>query len=172
MTIYAVSFYLIGLFILAATALAVTRPDPVHAVVYLILSFLGTAMLFYLFGAPFLAALEVIIYAGAIMVLFLFVIMVLKTGAVTEARLSWRKWRPAVLMGMLYLVLTGLIVFSDPRSQGPLAPAMAAPKTLGRFVLNRYWLSIEIISLILLIGLVAVIQLGRGKERGPSEEES
>jgi NADH-quinone oxidoreductase subunit J len=172
MTIFALSFYLIGLFILAATAIAITRPEPVHAVVYLIFSFLGTAMLFYLFGAPFLAALEVIIYAGAIMVLFLFVIMVLKTGAVTETAMSWRKWRPAVLMGILYLFLIGLIIVSDPRSQGTLRPAMAGPKALGRFVLTRYWLSLEIISLILLIGLVAVIQLGHGKGKSLAEEES
>ena len=70
--------------IVAATGLAITRRHPVHAVVYLILSFLGSAMLFYLLGAPFLAALEVIIYAGAIMVLFLFVIMMLK------AEVAWR----------------------------------------------------------------------------------
>jgi NADH-quinone oxidoreductase subunit J len=170
MTLFALSFYCIGCFILAAAALAVTRSNPVHAVIYLILSFLGTAMLFYLFGAPFLAALEIIIYAGAIMVLFLFVIMVLKPGTGTEAPLSWRKWWPAGLMGMIYLILTGLIVYSDPRVQGALQPAMSAPKTLGQFVLNRYGLSVEIISLVLLIGLVAVIQLGRGK-KDLSEDE-
>jgi NADH-quinone oxidoreductase subunit J len=172
MTIYTLSFYCLGVFILAATALAVTRSDPVHSVVYLILSFLGTAMLFYLFGAPFLAALEVIIYAGAIMVLFLFVLMVLKPEGVNDTRLSRQKWRPAFFLGMLYLVLTGLIIFFDPGSRVPLEPAMAAPKTLGRFVLSRYGLSVEIISLILLIGLLAVIQLGRGKEKEASKEGS
>ena len=61
MTLYGICFYLIAALILVATGLAVSRRNPVHAVVYLILSFLGSAMLFYLFGAPFLAALEVII---------------------------------------------------------------------------------------------------------------
>ena len=78
MTVYALIFYVVAGFILVATGLAITRRHPVHAVVYLILSFLGSALLFYLLGAPFLAALEIIIYAGAIMVLFLFVIMMLK----------------------------------------------------------------------------------------------
>ena len=80
MTVYAIIFYVVAGFILVATGLAITRRHPVHAVVYLILSFLGSALLFYLLGAPFLAALEIIIYAGAIMVLFLFVIMLLRGG--------------------------------------------------------------------------------------------
>jgi len=78
MTIYSIIFYFLALLILVTTALAITRRDMVHAVVYLIFSFFGSAMLFYLFGAPFLAVLEVIIYAGAIMVLFLFIVMMLK----------------------------------------------------------------------------------------------
>ena len=75
MSLFAVIFYILAAVILAATAMAVTRRDPVHAVVYLVGSFFGSAMLFFLLGAPFLAALEVIIYAGAIMILFLFIIM-------------------------------------------------------------------------------------------------
>ena len=78
MTIYAIIFYFLAALILVTTALAITRRDLVHAVVYLIFSFFGSAMLFYLFGAPFLAVLEVIIYAGAIMVLFLFIVMMLR----------------------------------------------------------------------------------------------
>ena len=69
---------------MAATAVAITRRNLVHAVVYLIFSFFGTAMLFYLFGAPLLAALEVIIYAGAIMVLFLFVVMMIRVESPEE----------------------------------------------------------------------------------------
>ncbi len=78
MTIYSIIFYLLAILILVTTGLAISRRDMVHAVVYLIFSFFGSAMLFYLFGAPFLAVLEVIIYAGAIMVLFLFIVMMLK----------------------------------------------------------------------------------------------
>ena len=78
MTLYSVIFYVLAALILVSTGLAITRRNLVHAVVYLVISFFGSAMLFYLFGAPLLAAFEVIIYAGAIMVLFLFVIMMIK----------------------------------------------------------------------------------------------
>ena len=76
MTIYSIIFYILALVIIVATGVAITRRNLVHAVVYLILSFFGSALMFYLFGAPLLAALEVIIYAGAIMVLFLFILMI------------------------------------------------------------------------------------------------
>jgi NADH-quinone oxidoreductase subunit J len=170
MTFYALCFYLVSAIILTATALAITRRHPVHAVVYLILSFLGSAMLFYLLGAPFLAALEVIIYAGAIMVLFLFVIMMLKAEVILETRLTWRNGLPAFFLGLTYFVLALLLVFLDPRSRIPLKMAVATPQALGRFVFERYWLSVEMIYLLLLIGLVAVIQLGRGKEKNSGED--
>ncbi|MGC1403230.1 MAG: NADH-quinone oxidoreductase subunit J [Thermodesulfobacteriota bacterium] len=170
MTLYGICFYLIAALILMSTGMAVSRRNPVHAVVYLILSFLGSAMLFYLFGAPFLAALEVIIYAGAIMVLFLFVLMMLSAEILTESRFIFRQWAPAIFLGLIYFSLAVLLVLTDPGSQIPLKIAMATPKALGRFVFERYWLAVEIISLLLLIGLMAVIQLGRGKRESQEGE--
>jgi NADH-quinone oxidoreductase subunit J len=84
MTLYSITFYILAGLILVSTGLAITRRNLVHAVVYLIISFFGSALLFYLLGAPLLAALEVIIYAGAIMVLFLFIIMMLKVEKLEE----------------------------------------------------------------------------------------
>jgi NADH-quinone oxidoreductase subunit J len=171
MTLYGICFYLIAALILITTSLAVSRRNPVHAVVYLILSFLGSAMLFYLFGAPFLAALEVIVYAGAIMVLFLFVLMMVSAEIVQEARFRLRQWTPALILGLVYFSVALLLVLTDPGSQVPLKTAMASPKALGHFVFTRYWLAVEMISLLLLIGLMAVIQLGRGNEKSPEGED-
>jgi NADH-quinone oxidoreductase subunit J len=165
MTLYAVCFYLIAAIILAATALAVTRSNPVQAVVYLVLSFLGTAMLFYLFGAPFPAALEVIIYAGAVMVLFLFVLMMLDPRGTAEAGFVFRQWIPAALLGLVYLLTAVLLVFSDPQARAPLKAAVAAPKELGRFIFEKYWFAVELISLLLLVALLAVIHLARDRGR-------
>ena len=79
-------FYLTALIALASTGLALTRANATHALIYLIISLLSVAVLFFLIGAPFAAALEVIIYAGAIMVLFVFVVMMLNLGETGEAR--------------------------------------------------------------------------------------
>lgn len=164
MTLYAIIFYAVAVLMLVATALAITRRNPVHAIVYLIISFFGSAMLFYLLGAPFLAALEVIIYAGAIMVLFLFVVMMLRLESVRVSRFSLREWMPAVLLGLLLLVLSVLLLFKEPGSRAALQSAMALPREFGRFLFQRYWLAVEIVSLLLLIALVGAIQLGRRKE--------
>ena len=72
-----VLFYILGFTMLAATLLCITRRNPVHAVIYLVAGFFALALMFYLLGAPLVAAWEVVVYAGAIMVLFLFIIMML-----------------------------------------------------------------------------------------------
>ena len=70
-------FYILGFTMLAATLLCITRRNPVHAVIYLVAGLFALALMFYLLGAPLVAAWQVIVYAGAIMVLFLFIIMML-----------------------------------------------------------------------------------------------
>ena len=163
MTLYGIIFYLLAAIIVVATCLAITRTNLVHTVVYLVISFFGSAMLFYLLGAPFLAALEVIIYAGAIMVLFLFIIIMLKVDTEAEKRLRLPQLLPAIGLALMYLVVAVLLIFTDPTSKVGLKTAMATPTELARFVFRRYWLSVEIVSLLLLITLVAVIHVGKTK---------
>jgi NADH-quinone oxidoreductase subunit J len=163
MTIYALIFYLLAAIILVTTGLAITRRNLVHAVVYLVFSFFGSAMMFYLFGAPLLAVLEVIIYAGAIMILFLFIIMMVKAET-SEGRLfPIRQWLPIVLIGVVYFVIGAVIVSSAPGSQVTLEIALAKPKVFGEYLFQRHWLVIEIVSLLLLIALVGALYLGRKK---------
>ena len=163
MTIYGVIFYVLAAMIVAATVLAVTRRDPIHAVIYLVVSFLGSAMLFYLLGAPFLAAVQVIIYAGAIMVLFLFVVMMLRPNP--EGKRAISQWVPAVFLGLVFLVLATLVATMDTAALSPLKTAVAAPTEFGRFIFERYWLAVEIVSLLLFLALVAAIQFGRESRR-------
>ncbi|UCF91341.1 MAG: NADH-quinone oxidoreductase subunit J [Desulfobacterales bacterium] len=170
MTLYAVVFYILAAVILVATGLAITRRNLVHAVMYLILSFFGSAMLFYLCGAPLLAALEVIIYAGAIMVLFLFIVMMLKVEAPQKKVFPARQWLPAAGLGVIYLVVGALVVFSDPGSRVTLEAALATPRIFGQYLFQRHWLSIEIVSLLLLIALLGALYLGRTKDRGGTPE--
>ena len=163
MTLYALIFYILAAIILITTGLAITRRNLVHAVVYLVFSFFGSAMMFYLFGAPLLAVLEVIIYAGAIMILFLFIIMMVKAET-SEGRLfPIQQWLPIVLIAVIYLVIGAVIVSSAPGSQVVLEAALAGPKAFGEYLFQRHWLVIEIVSLLLLIALVGALYLGRKK---------
>ena len=130
MTIYAIIFYILGLIILISTAIAVTRRNLVHAVVYLVVSFFGSAMIFYILVSPLLPALEVIIYAGAIMILFLFIIMMMRVEAGEERNLPMRQYLPA--MGMCFCYLTTILALffnTDPAMNLPMKTAAATPAT-------------------------------------------
>ncbi len=172
MTIYSILFYLLAAVILASTAIAVTRRNLIHAVIYLVISFFGSALLFYLFGAPLLAALEVIIYAGAIMILFLFIVMMLRMEGMEERLFPLKQWLPAVGVCAVYAVVLAMLVVSG-MPDAPAMPAAAAdPATFGQFLFGRHWLAIEIVSLLLLIALVGVLRLGRDSgKKAPDERE-
>ena len=169
MTLHAVIFYVLGIVILAATGLAVTRRQPVHAVLYLIVAFLGTAALFFVLGAPLLAVFMVIIYAGAIMVLVLFVIMLFQRSPHEIGLLP--QWGPATVLGAVFLAVAVIMVFKDPGSGVVLQGAVAQPRDFGRFLFDRYWLAVEIVSILLLVALVAIIHLGKRREAGDNERE-
>ena len=102
-------FYISAAVAVLATLLVITRLNAVHALLYLIVSLLAVAVIFYALGAPFVAALEVLIYAGAIMVLFVFVIMTLNVGAPgTEPagrRSAGRAWIGPVVLACICLTL-------------------------------------------------------------------
>ncbi len=173
MTLYSVIFYLLSIITLTATGMAVTRRNLVHAALWLVVSFFGTSLLFYLLGAPFLAALEVIIFAGAIMILFLFIIMTLRKEAAPRSFGEvWRQWRLPSLLGLISLVLIGFFILSAAGSYHRLMPMMAAPIDFGRFLVTDYWLPVEIVSFLLFVALVGVLYLGRATDELEEEESA
>lgn len=170
MTLYTCLFYVLAGAIVATTGMAITQRNLVHAVIYLVFSFFGSALLFYLLGAPLLAALEVIVYAGAIMVLFLFIIMMVKMESIEERMPPLGQWLPAVLCGILYLALGVVVVYTAPGHEFPLQTAVATPVELGKYLFQRHWLSIEIVSLLLLVAIIGALHLGKRKETGGTKE--
>jgi NADH-quinone oxidoreductase subunit J len=169
MNLYALLFYLIGALIVIATVLAVTRRNVVHGVIYLVISFFGSGMLFYLLGAPLLGALQIIIYAGAIMILFLFIVMMLRVEQSGGNLFSAGQWIPAAVLGVLFLVLVGLLLIGNPGGHRPMAAVSVSPAAFGEYLFQKHWLAIEITSLLLLIALLAAFILGR--KRGDEAAE-
>lgn len=162
MTIELVLFYLAAFVAVAATMLTVTRSNAAHALMYLIVSLLAVAVIFFLLGAPFAAALEVVIYAGAIMVFFLFVVMMLNLGPQTRERerrwLEPRLWiGPGILTGLLLLEMIYLIAGSAVSTPG----VPVSPKAVGIELFGPYLLAVELASILLLAGLVGAYHLGR-----------
>ncbi len=167
MNLYAILFYILAVIIVAFTALAITRRNLMHAIVFLVGSFIATALMFYLLGAPFLAILEVVIYAGAIMVLFLFIVMMLEIKP--DDRTQWpllRRWLlPLALAGVAFIVMFVFILL-ESGSNLSLPLVMASPLAFGRFLYQKYWLGVEIASYLLFVALVGALYLGRGEKTG------
>jgi NADH-quinone oxidoreductase subunit J len=156
-------FYLAAAVAAVATFLVITRLDAVHALLYLIVSLLAVALIFFGLGAPFVAALEVIIYAGAIMVVFLFVIMMLNPGAeaITQER-QWLKPRmwigPAILSAILLALLVPVVFHGESQ---PAAVAPVEPKEVGIALFGPYLIAVQLAALLLLAGLVGASHLRR-----------
>jgi NADH-quinone oxidoreductase subunit J len=167
-------FYVSAAVAVIATALVVTRRNAAHALLYLVLSLAAVAGMFYTLGAPLAAALEVIVYAGAIMVLFVFAVMVLALGREGEQQES--QWlRPRTWLGpaALAAVLLGELIYvlaSGAAAAGGTA-AVVGPQEVGAAMFGPYALGVELASMLLLAGMVAAYHLARRSRPGEGEAE-
>ncbi|HEX6018588.1 MAG TPA: NADH-quinone oxidoreductase subunit J [Burkholderiaceae bacterium] len=157
-----VAFYLAAAVAIVATLLVIVLPGAVHALLYLVVSLLAVAVVFYVLGAPFAAALEVIVYAGAIMVLFIFVMMMLNLGSAAAAQergwLEPTTWiGPAVLAALLLAELVYVLMHA---AAGAGAAQVVEARAVGALLFGPYLLGVELASLLLLSGLVGAYHLG------------
>ncbi|MBX3319459.1 MAG: NADH-quinone oxidoreductase subunit J [Nitrospira sp.] len=163
-------FYVAASVAISSTVLFVIAPNAVHALLNLILSFLAIAVIFLLLGAPFAAALEVIIYAGAVMVLFVFVIMMLQVGPKSvEQERRWigiRIWWVPVGLAMLLLAEVGTLIATGAVTAES-GPRRVGPEEVGLVLLSRYLLAVELASLLLLPGILGAYYLGRRRREDP-----
>jgi NADH-quinone oxidoreductase subunit J len=162
------TFYIAGGVAVLSTVLMLTRLNLVHALLYLIVSLLGVAVDFYVLGAPFTAALEAIVYAGAIMVLFLFVVMMLNMGAhAAEIEKQWLTpgiWTgPGILAGLLLLQ----VIYLARGGSAGLAGGVVGPKEVGIALFGPYVIGVELASMLLLAGMVGAYHLGFRKADEP-----
>jgi NADH-quinone oxidoreductase subunit J len=162
-----VAFYIAAAVAVLSTLLVICHPNAVHALLYLIISFSAVAVIFITMGAPFIAALEVIIYAGAIIVLFLFVVMMLNLGPVTTAK--EKQWlRPRVWIGpsILGAILLALVITLLWRDAAGLHPAdtgrgIVGPREVGLSLFGTYVVAVQLAALLMLAGLVGASHLRR-----------
>ena len=161
-------FYILAAVAVIATILAITEKHPVHAILYLVTSLFSMATIFYLLMAPLVAAFEVILYAGAIMVLFLFVIMMLDLGH-PEHGLSpeRREWLPALLLSTVSILSFVMLIISRHTSATEF-PAALPIREVARHLFQDHGLAVELVSLQLMFALVGALYLGKQpKERAP-----
>lgn len=163
-----IAFYIAAVVAIVATFMVITRHNSIHALLYLIVSLLSVAVIFYVIGAPFVAALEVIIYAGAIMVLFIFVMMMLNLGSkAVEQESQWMKpgiWTgPSVLTAIL--IVEFLIVLLHIDFQRPENFRVVTPKEVGISLFSQYILGVELAGMLLMGGVIGAYHLGKKKKK-------
>jgi NADH-quinone oxidoreductase subunit J len=161
------AFYTAAVIAVLSTVRVITGTNPVHALLNLIVSLLSVAMIFFALGAPFAAMLEIIVYAGAIMVLFVFVVMMLNLGeAVVEQERKWLTPRTWIGPALLSLILLVQLCYVLPRNSGHLLGTTTVDaKAVGIALYGPYLLVVELASMLLLAALVAAYHLGRHDEK-------
>jgi len=161
----AIAFYLSSLVAILATARLISTRKPIHAFLYMVISLLAVAMIFFAIGAAFAAALEMIVYAGAIMILFVFAVMMLNLGdETTQQEQEWIQLKywigPVLLTTILFVELAYLLWGSGHAATIGNQPDLDA-KQVGVALFGPYLLLVELASILLLAALVAAYHLGR-----------
>ena len=157
------AFYATALIAVLATLRVITHTNPVHALLYLIVSLLAIAGVFFSLGAYFAGALEIIVYSGANMVLFVFVVMMLNLGnQVEQQEKTWLQPGVWIGPGILSLLLLAVLVKGIFSVTGQsIAGNMVDAKAVGISLFGPYVLAVELASMLLLAGLVVAFHIGR-----------
>jgi NADH-quinone oxidoreductase subunit J len=144
----------------------VRSKNPVHSVLYLVLTFFAIAGHYVLLNAQFLAAVHIIVYAGAIMVLFLYLLMMMNLNKDSEPRKPWQLQVAAVLAaGLLLLVITASVKHAEgltPAKQA--SSSIGLLNNLGTTLFNEFMLPFEVSSILFLIAMIGAVMLGKKEE--------
>jgi NADH-quinone oxidoreductase subunit J len=167
-----IAFYIAAAIAIVATLLVIIRSNAAQALLYLAISLISIAVVFYGLGAPFIAALEVIIYAGSIIVLFIFVVMMLNLGK--RAIIAERKLlRPRMWIAPIILaaILIGEVAYLLARGNtGVPAAHVIPPKEVGMALYGPYLIGVELSSILLMAALVGAYHLGWHKQPKPETQ--
>ena len=159
-------FFIAASIAIITSLIAISNRNAIHALLYLILSLLSISVIFYILGAPFIAALEVIVYAGAIMVLFIFVVMMLNIGLEEEQENKWLTPGMWIVPAILAAILLAIFIYVMNEFQSEFTSAdIIGPKQVGISLFTKYLLAVEISGILLLAGLIGGYHLGKQKKK-------
>ena len=165
MTLLQGIFVYLAVMLLGTSILVVTRRNPVHSVLWMLVVFVHVAIVFVFLNADFLAAMQIIIYAGAVLVLFLFVLMLLDLRAPDLERRLQKQWPVGAVLATAFVVLLGVIL-SGARTHGEpgrytvdFIQAEGNVATVGNVLFSEFLLPFEIASLILLVAILGAVVL-------------
>jgi len=177
-----IAFYLFGTVLVASALMVVVSKNPVHSVLFLILAFFNAAGLFVLLGAEFVAMILVIVYVGAVAVLFLFVVMMLDINFL-ELRRGINTYLPfGVFLGVVMLIELAFLVFDNWVIAPEAHQAVAAPaplpshvtntRALGQLIYTHYLYVFQVAGLILLVAMIGAIVLTLRHRTGVKRQQA
>lgn len=170
--IHPILFILLAAVAVAAALGMLLSRNAVHSALYLVLNFMTVAVLYLVLNAPFIAMVQITVYAGAIVILFLFVIMLLGAeklrGAADEVRGSERYHRyAAVLLAVVLIGVFGYLLFQNSLGSAALSPSIdAGPQALGIALFQSYVFPFQVTGVLLLAAVTGVVIFGHTKKRG------
>ncbi len=179
MFLYTISFYLFSGIIILSSLMVISAKNPVHSVLFLILSFVNAAGLFVLLGAEFLAMILVVVYVGAVAVLFLFVVMMLDINFI-KLREGFLQYLPfGLLLGVVLLIELGILIFSKYSTHSSLLQYENSnffsdkenTKLIGELLYTNYFYLFQICGIILLVAMIGAITLTL-RDRGQVKRQS
>ena len=163
----AIVFYTLAAFTLAFGVLVITARNTVHSVLFLVANFLCVAVLFVALAAEFLAVIQILVYAGGIVVLYLFVVMLVNLKAIPEAQLDPRRRSRLgfVLAAALLAEVSAILVYAGRRADfvaaAPGTPARGNTETVGWLLYTDFLIPFEVASVLLLVAMIGAILLAR-----------
>ncbi len=170
MTVDLILFLILAVVAIATALGMLLNRNAVYSALFLVLNFATVAVFYLLLGAPFIALTQVTVYAGAIMVLFLFVIMLLGTEELPKGEgLGWQK-PVAVVLALVLAVESSYVVFFQKPIEGLInnnpSADFAGPKAIGEMLFSKYLLPFEVTSILLLVAMVGAIVLTLNTKEG------
>jgi NADH-quinone oxidoreductase subunit J len=164
------AFYAIAAVVLASAVLMVTSRHLVHSVVYMVISFVAVGALFILLEAEFVAAVQILAYAGGIVVLFLFVVMLVNVSETYQVEFLHRQWLPATVLSLILAAEIGFLLWgnagsltADPAASQDVLRAVEGgnTETVAMTLYTDYLLPFEVASVLLLVAMIGAIYMSR-----------
>jgi NADH-quinone oxidoreductase subunit J len=164
------AFYVIGAVVLSSAVLMVTSRNLVHSIVYMVISFIAVGGLFVLLEAEFVAAVQILVYAGGIVVLFLFVVMLVNVNQTYQVEFLHRQWLPATVLSLVLATQLGFLLWgnagdlaADPSASASVLRSVDGgnTETLGMMLYTDYLLPFEVASILLLVAMIGAIYLSQ-----------
>lgn len=160
-------FLYLAIVIIVSSILVITRRNPVHSILWMLLLFFHIAAMYIFLNAEFLAVIQIIIYAGAILVLFLFIVMLLNLKREERERKAHSIWPAAIILGLAiaaqFITIMSTVVFSAPqdRYSTSFIQKEGASQVLGSLLYTEFLFPFEVASLILLVGIIGAIVIAK-----------